>query len=421
MPFQPGTSNRTALRYVPEVVFGTTPANPVFKELRYTGESMNFNQTSIVSNEIRADRNTGDSIRVDADVTGDINAELSFGTFDDLIAAALCSSFPTPPAGTAPGTAAATAGAGTLPAATYYYQVTAIGATGVESLPTSEMSLAAGANTGVNVNWTTAAGATGYKIYGRVTGGTKRLLATVGVVLTWLDNGSITPSGPTIPVTNTSSIRNGTSILSFTFQKHFQDLAVPVFQLFPGVRIGGMNLDFQTGQILTGSFNVMGLSATVGTSQVSGATIVPLGANQSVLNSVTNLTTIQKNGVTMAASMKSMTMALNNNLRGQKAIGTLGNKGVALGRCEITGNIELYFEDLVEYNSFINASYFSLGFRLADPNGTDYYDVLLPRVKYETGTVVAGGLDQDLMISGTYRAVYDASEAAMIRINKVDA
>lgn len=421
MPFQPGTSNRTALRYVAESVFGTTPSNPVFKELRYTGESINFNQASIVSNEIRADRNTGDSIRVDADVSGDINAELSFETFDDMIAAALCSSFPTPPAGTAPGVAAATAGAGTLPAATYYYQVTAIGATGIESLPTAEMSLAAGANTGVNVNWTTAAGATGYKIYGRVTGGSKRLLATVGVVLTYLDNGSITPSGATIPVTNTSSIRNGTSLLSFTIQKHFQDLAVPVFQNFTGCRIGGMNLEFQTGQILTGSFSVMGLTATSGTSQVAGATVVPLGANKAVLNSVTNLTTIQKDGVTLTSSIKSMTLALNNNLRGQKAIGTLGNKGVALGRCEITGNIELYFEDLVEYTSFLNATYFSIGFRVADPNGTDYYDVLMPRVKYESGTIVAGGLDQDLMISGTYRAVYDATEACMIRINKVDA
>ena len=91
-----GTSNRTALRYVPEVTFGTTPATPAFKEIRYTGESLNYSIKNVVSNEIRSDRNTTDLVRVSADAGGDVQFEMSFLSFDAFIEAALCNSFSAP-------------------------------------------------------------------------------------------------------------------------------------------------------------------------------------------------------------------------------------------------------------------------------------------------------------------------------------
>lgn len=101
-----------------------------------------------------------------------------------------------------PVNAAFTAGTGTLVAATYYYRVSAINAIG-ETLASAETSFAAAADTGVNVNWGAITGATGYKIYGRSTGA-ELLMATVGDVLTWLDDGSITPAGA-LPASNTTA------------------------------------------------------------------------------------------------------------------------------------------------------------------------------------------------------------------------
>lgn len=94
-----------------------------------------------------------------------------------------------------------TAGAGTLPIATYYYRVSAINAIG-ETLASTETSLALGVIGGVNVNWGAVAGATGYKVYGRSTGA-ELLIATVGAVATYLDGGSITPAGA-LPASNTT-------------------------------------------------------------------------------------------------------------------------------------------------------------------------------------------------------------------------
>ena len=100
-----------------------------------------------------------------------------------------------------PVNAAFTSGAGTLAAGTYYYRVSAINVSG-ETIPSVETSLVVLINKGVNVNWAAVVGATGYKIYGRTTGA-EALIATVGVVTTYFDSGSITPNG-IMPVLNTT-------------------------------------------------------------------------------------------------------------------------------------------------------------------------------------------------------------------------
>lgn len=101
-----------------------------------------------------------------------------------------------------PVNAAFTLGSGTLAPGTYYYRISAINAVG-ETLASTETSLVIGVTGGVNVNWEATNGATGYKIYGRNTGA-ELLMDTVGAVTTWLDNGSITPSGA-LPSENTTN------------------------------------------------------------------------------------------------------------------------------------------------------------------------------------------------------------------------
>lgn len=96
---------------------------------------------------------------------------------------------------------------GSLPAATTHsYRVSAINATG-ETLASAAVTVTTGAgSTNANtVNWSAVDFATGYKVYGR-TGGAELLIAEVGAVTSYVDDGSITPSGA-LPAANTT---NGT-------------------------------------------------------------------------------------------------------------------------------------------------------------------------------------------------------------------
>lgn len=307
------TSNRTALRYVRETVFGTTPTTPAFKEIRYTGESLNYNIQNVTSNEIRSDRQTTDLVQVSADVSGDVNFELSQIAFEDLMEMALCG--------------------------------------------------------------------------------------------TW--------SAPTAGV---STLKNGTTLRSATLQKIFNDATAATYLNMLGCRIGSFDLDFQTGQILTGKFSVMGLSATVSESQIAGATSVA-APTKTVLNAVSNVISVKEDGVTSTSFFNKLSLSLNNNLRAQRAISHLGAVGIALGKIDLTGSVEAYFENKTLLDKYLNATSFSLALTLEDEEPNQLV-ITIPKAKFETGQVVSGGLDQDVMFSGTWRAILDPVSSCMIQVDR---
>lgn len=83
------SGSRHSLRYVREVVRGTTPANPVFKAIRQTGVTLGLSKETLQSAEGRTDRMIADVRHGARAIAGDINFELSYGSFDDLLEAVL--------------------------------------------------------------------------------------------------------------------------------------------------------------------------------------------------------------------------------------------------------------------------------------------------------------------------------------------
>lgn len=78
-------TNRVALKIVEEEVNGVIPENPAFVELRNTGSpGFGYNPSTIVSNEIRPDRQVADITTVGAEPGGEVDGELSFGTYDSV-------------------------------------------------------------------------------------------------------------------------------------------------------------------------------------------------------------------------------------------------------------------------------------------------------------------------------------------------
>ena len=78
-------SSQTRIAYIEESTYGTTPATPAFQEARYTADGLTAGVENIVSNEIRADRNVSDTIQVGSNAGGNLDFELSYGSFDDFL------------------------------------------------------------------------------------------------------------------------------------------------------------------------------------------------------------------------------------------------------------------------------------------------------------------------------------------------
>lgn len=382
------SSNRVGLRFIPEVTFGDIPATPAFNELRYTGESLNYNITNVTSDEIRSDRMTSDLVQVSGDASGDVNVEVSYDAYDLLLEASL---------------------AGTWSAVLAVSEIDISAATADDSFNTVAGDFLAD---GIVVGkWFEVRGFTDDTINGYY----RAVSVTSAKVVVTPAISAIETAGNTITMGG-SMLRNGTVLRSFSVQKELQDITPPSFFIYNGVRMGQLQLNFETGSILTGVFSMMGLGAAVNTVGEASQTEVAAPTNE-VMNSVSNLLQIEIDGVISTAFFNTLSLSVNNNLRPQDAIGNLPHVGIALSRLEITGDTEIYFQDNVEYNKYLNATAFSISFRVED-NAGNAYIFTLPRCKYETGEVVAGGLDQDVFQRSTIRAIRDATTDSMIQIDK---
>lgn len=202
-------------------------------------------------------------------------------------------------------------------------------------------------------------------------------------------------------------LTTGTTQRAFTFERQQQDLTSPTYELFKGQEVNTLSLSLSAGEIITGSIGLIGMSATApSTSRFAGATDVD-PPEYSVLNAASNVGTLARAGVTVTSPsyFTELGFELNNNLAGQRAIGTQSNVGVRNGEISVGGPLKAYFGDETLLAAVINDTETSLQFRAGqtDENRLSlFFDI--PRVKL-TGTSDIGGKNQDRMFDGRYDAM----------------
>jgi hypothetical protein len=382
------SSNRTGILRIKEATWGVTPTTPALIDTRYTGEGINSDLENITSEEIRSDRQTTDLVQVSQSSNGNLDIELSYAAYDDFIESALhnewTSTLVTSTATADEGIVFATAGTITIGSAL--------------------------AHTFVVDQWIRVAGATNANnnLFYRITGITGNALTVSPVPGTNETN----TTGATL---RGKVIRNSVDQTSFTIEKVLNDATVPTYHIFRGMIVDGMSLNFETGAILGGSFSFLGKGSEMTETQISGATVVAAAANQ-VMNSVSNIDNVLVNDSPTSFFIQSLTMDLANNLREQRAIGSIDAVGIASGRLEITGNISVYFETKAEYDRYVAADYFKLSYRVQDGDGNAYI-FTFPRIKYESMTLNSSGLDTDVVLEGTWRGIRAPSSNCMLQID----
>lgn len=205
----------------------------------------------------------------------------------------------------------------------------------------------------------------------------------------------------------TDVLKNGNTQKSFTLEKTFEAGATDQYHRFTGAVANTMSLALQAGQIATGNFGFLAKGFSAGQAILSGATYVAANANP-VINAASNFGSLS---VTGASGIELTTLNLNitNNLRQQPVIGSIQSRGVSTGRFEVTGDLTAYFEDEDLYNLFLNGTAADLTFNLTDSLTNDY-EFEIGNLKFETGEVIAGGNDQDVMVQLTFRGLYDGTD-----------
>jgi hypothetical protein len=470
-------SNRVRLAYVEEASLGATPVAPTLRTARITGESLNFQITNTVSNELRADRMVSDLVQTGAQVTGDVSIELSHPVdnsfLGDMLAAVLFNTWTsrpervgTPACGPVSGAntfgVASTSGfAARLLIATSGYsapqnnglfRIDTVGAglqvagtlvnepatalsrikvVGVEGAAGDVTATATGLQS-TSLNFTSLGLAIGQFIKLGGAGAATRFataanngwarIAQITANSLTLDN---RPTGWTAEPTTTGiglqiftgdRVANGTTRRSFTIERWFQDLANELV-VMRGMVPARLDLTIAAQELVGGQIGFLGLAAEPTTATLGPAdpaTPVP------VLNAVANVGRIAEAGETVGGAnfIKRMTLKLDNSLRERQAIGTLGLVDVGYGRVELTGELQTYFGSSALYRKYLGGVETSLSIRLQA--GSRVLVIQLPRVKFEGGRVNASGPNQDVMADMSWRAIRDPATEAMILIDRFD-
>lgn len=378
------STSRVQLRIIKEATFGVTPVTGNPRNLRMTGESLDFTLTKEQSKEIRSDRQISSATTVDAAAAGNINIEQQYGEYDDLVEA--CAMGTWTPYGTAgagaPITANFTTGAVTASAPT----------TGAEDLSLLQLG-----------QWfrLNAPGSANDRKFFKVS-------STVAPTSTVVTLDSSTPALAETAVANASvqasRLSNGVLQRSFTLEKQLAD--VGQFFAYRGMNVSKMSLSFASAALATGSFDFMGKDGVRSpTTTLPGAPIASQPFD--IMNGVRGMGQLWEGGAPLASTfVKSMTLNWDNTLRQQKALAHLGSIGVGVGDVAVSGTAEVYFADGVMYDKFLNDVYTSLSVGIQDSAGNGYV-YTLPRVLLMTGKVQAGSKNNDLMVSFDYMAFSD--------------
>lgn len=379
-------SNRVAMRYVAETEWGATPASPAMRDLRVTGESLKYAIRTTRSNELRADRMVADIPQVGASVSGDIGVELSYGAVDDFLKAALFADSWSAVAIEAADIAAGAAG---------HFTASVTDFTEAGILPGQWL----------KVSGFAAAGNNGYF---RVTG---------------VEPGSLSVSpapaadeaaGDVVALSG-SCIRNGVTPHSFTLERALND--VGAFFAYRGCMLAAAQIQVQAGQIVTGSFSLLGQDAQLGDASIAGSSLD--APQQAVLNATRNVGSIREGGQEVAGPnfVRSVSLGLANNLREQAAVGRFGAAGIGLGQFQATGQIETYFGSRALYQKFLDGVDSSLSLRLADSAGNALI-LDLPRLRLTDGDVMASGPNEDVMARLSFEAIRHPGEGCMVSVHR---
>jgi len=396
-------SSSVQLFFVNETVWGEVPvASPiVFSEFRFTNESLTQNTETAQSEEIRSDRMVSDIIRTQVGAGGDAGIELSYGSHDPLFVGALYDDW---------STEVNAVGVGITISYPSPENNTGILAHTSADSPDPFLNVVVGQHLRLDGSLASPTNDGVYKVVAKDTTASPQTI-------------TVSPAPPSAEAIASANLRgqyisNGTTRKSFQIEKLYSDLSPLQYQRFSGMRVGSMDLNIAPGAIINGSFTFQG-KELIASSASAGSSTVAVSAND-VMSAVDNITDIRIDGVEIAdaaACFTNVQFTVENNLRDQPCIGSLALGGIGIGRTNVSGTIEAYFRDRSLFARYLDFTTTSVSFRATLAGNSYVFD--FPAVKFTSGEVVAGGNDQDVIVSMEFEAKRDATSGFMLAITRI--
>jgi hypothetical protein len=375
------------MAYIKETAFGEEVTGSNLQIIRPTGEGLKADTDITVSQEIRSDRQTANVVRTGFGVSGAINFELTHDSFDDWLEAGLQSAgWSTPVVDIAAETTISFVAAG---------QTINDSANGLAGYDAYQWILVSGAGVAANNGL--------FKIKSVAAG-------TIEVYGSTIADES---AGSSVSITQGKYIENGVTLNTYNIERIYSDLTTTIAQ-YLGMGIESLVLDCPVAGLITGNFGFLGSSvSTVAASGGSGydaaTTTVPMSA-------VNDVSAMAENDVGINFVNYGINVA--NNLRQRRVAGQLGATSLGVGKFEVSGSLETYFETATLFDKYLDQTLTSLALQLVNAAGETYI-IDIPSVRLTDGSRDAEGENQDVMASLEWTGFMDATEGITMRIASI--
>lgn len=354
--------------YFAEETTWASPPSGTYEEIRFTSESLSESKDSVVSDEIRSDRQTTDVQQTQISADGDLNFELTFTTFDSFFEGVLLNTWNSP---------------------------LSLSLTGVDVTNQDTIEAALGDFDAVEEGqWIQTSG-----FDSADNNGIFRVQSIAG------DGSSVTVQYATL-VNETSqdvsidgeTITNGTTRKSYTLEKELSD--VGEYLRYPGLYFSEMSLSLSAGDLLTGTFSTMAQQEEV-QSSMTPSSITDANTNP-ITNATTHINEVRENGST-DLTVSSFDLDYSNGLRERPAVGSETTQEFGLGKIDVSGSLEVYFENADLYQRYLDFTDSDVSFQLQDDDG-NIYVFTLPEIKYDSGSTEIPGTEDDIFASLDFTA-----------------
>lgn len=385
--------SRHSMYAVKESTYGQTPNNPALDLVRITGTTLGLSKDSLQSEEIRSDRQIADFRQGANQVAGDINFELSYGSFDQFLQGVLLSADWAAPADTGVTTISATATGFSRASGSFLTDGFAVGQTVVST------GFAGSGFNGKSIVTSVSA----------LTMDTTPLSGTHGVEAGDGDE----------QIVASQSVAAGQTRASFSFIRYFADIAPAdnPYYIYRGVELNSMQLTISANSMITGTFSVIGQSQE--TAQDLTGLGTPTYNPASTTSPLDSFTGTLDEGGTAVAVITEISMTLQNGIEPRFVVGSKNSIYPSVGRSNLTGQVTAYFEDSTLVNKFLNETESSITFSLPDGAG-NIQRFRIPRIKYTGGQPDVSG-EGPITLAMPFQALLDSSESTNILIERTPA
>jgi hypothetical protein len=175
-------------------------------------------------------------------------------------------------------------------------------------------------------------------------------------------------------------LKVGTTRRSFSMMRKFADMTNP-YHVFTGVEFNNLQLNIPANAMVTGTFGVLGKEA------VAPAAAAPTSSTYNTVSATSPMDSfsgVLTEGGSAIALITEVQLTIDNGMEPRFVVGSKTSLRPSQGRCSVSGQASVFFEDDTMLNKFLNETVSAMTISLPDTAGNTTL-ITIPRVKYNGG------------------------------------